>query len=371
MTIEIDNPAGDQNSGEDSPLATLEELAASIDKSADDAGDAEATKTEDEGSDGPANEGGSSAYEKLLAKYGGDKEKMAQAVFDNQNRIARTTRDTDEQLAEMRALLEEIKGSKESEIKIEEIVKDDPYVKEINADLASMQREASEIRQAQQELNVKYTKLSREVTRLEGQVEVADEGEQYALREKLREARSDLREIEREFNSKQRDYAGLEKQWKTSQRQLRDAESNARARVERERADALQQQRESATVQREYVDSLTAEAAKFGIEPGTKLYRHLAVAFRSEIIDHMKDLKSRGVNDAIDIPAAVKKLMGEYAESAGVKPKAVRVAVDKGKVPSPTLTEPKRETEGSRRESTKGDKQDAAWWKNRARTLAP
>jgi hypothetical protein len=362
---DIDQTPADEPEAPDSPVGSEDE-SATPGEVADTEESPEAETTEDEESEAPA-KGSSSAYEKLLAKYGGDTEKLAESVFEQYNSASRLN----EQVGELKAVVESLRASKETTESIEEAVGEDPYVKEINAELGSIQSDAKVLRDRQATIAVDYQKGRVEVARLEGELARADESDRYEIREALREKKQELKDLERENSDLLRRYDGLQRDWKSQQRAMKEAQARARARVEGEKQDAILQQERAHLARREYNEVLREEAKSYGIDVSSKSFQFINESFRAQIRAHLQDLRERGVKQGIDMAGAVKYLMKEYAEAAGLKPVNGKKPAPKSS-PSPALRDVKVPTPDSKRESsTNKGQQDASYWRDRARRLMP
>lgn len=325
---------------------------------------AEEEKEEDEGKKKEAPAGRSEAFEKLLAKYGGDYDKLATGIFEQYNSAARTH----EELVELRAMLEELRSSQASTQAVEKVIAEDPDVREVNADLASLNDEATTITAEMKGMVTEYQKLTTRVAKLEGALSKADDNERYEISQDLRDAKRDLSELQRDYKEKERDYKRAETRWKELQKSLRDVTARARSRVDMERADGLRLQREALLTKREYQESLREEAEKYGIGPSSPAYNFIDGSFKARLSAHMRALQAQGHTEGIDIPKAVSILMKEYAEASGLNRKFVKTSTEKANVATPR----KEATPVAGQQDTKKEgEMTGAQWKARARQLMP
>lgn len=325
----------------------------------------QAEETKDGGEKAPVEKGHSEAFNKLLSKYGGDYDKLAEGIFEQYNSAARTH----EELVEMRELLEELRSSKATAEEVEKAVAEDPYVKEVNADLASINEQATTIAGEMKVMVTEYQKQVTKVAKLEGALSKADDSDRPEVQQDLREAKNDLKQLERDYRERERDYKRLESQWKQAQRSLRDAEGQARSRVDRERQDAQRLQSEAKLTRQEYNDVLQGEAKKYGINPTSKTYTFIDSTFRSRLSQHMRALQAQGVKEGIDIPKAVEILMKEYAEATGLTRRFSTTSAEKASAATPQR-EATPAAPGPRGTKKEGEL-SAAEWKARARQLMP
>lgn len=308
-------------------------------------------------------QGHSEAFNKLLAKYGGDYEKLASAYFEQANsssQLHQEIREIKEMVAAGRKLTQEEEAK---------TVNEDPYVKEINEDLTTTSEEAQTILQTQKGMAGQYQKLERKIATLEGEFKRADESDRTEVARELAEARREMSDLSRDYKDTQRDLTRLNSEWKRLQRGLRDAESQAKARVERERQEAVRLTQEAAETRTEYNAALRDEVIKYGIDPSSKTYNVLNETIKSRLYLHMQNLRTQGVREGIDMPKAVSAMMEEYAEAMGLKKSSLKTqAQSKLQTLAPGSKTP---LEGSTTPSSKDKSMSAAQWRDRARRLMP
>lgn len=311
--------------------------------------------------DEPAPKERSEAFKKLLAKYGGNEEALANAYFEQANsssKLHQEIREIKEMVAAGRQLTQE-----EEAVSIAE----DPYVKEINVDLANTSDEAQSILQQQKAMVGNYQKLEHKIAELTGEFKRADDTDRIEVQRELTEAKREMADLSRDYRDTQRDLARLNTQWKTLQRSLREAEGQAKSRMERERQEALQLKQEASETRTEFNTAMRDEAAKYGIDPSSKTYNVLNETIRSRIYLHMQALKAQGVREGIDLSRAVSAMMDEYAEAMELK-KSLTV---KSKQKLETLNPKKLDAPVSGKAPSKDQRMSAEQWRERARRLMP
>jgi hypothetical protein len=353
----VDAPEPDPVSpegGEDE--STLVEVPAATD------GETPAEDGEDAGTDAEAAKGRSAAFEKLLSKYGGDYDKLAAAYFEQANSSSRLHSEIQE-IKEMVAA-----GRKLTSEEATAVIADDPYVKEVNADLAAVSEEAQTVLQGQKGLVGQYQKLELKIAQLEGEYKRADDTDRLDVSRELAEAKRDMNELKRDYKDSQRDLARLNTQWKTLQRSLREAENQAKNRADFERDAALRLKQEAVESRTEYNSALRDDAVRNGIDPSSKTYNVLNETIKSRLYLHMQALKAQGVREGIDLPGAVSAMMAEYAETMGLKKSLKTEAKKKLETLSPEKAD--APSQGGRAPS-KDKVMSAEQWRERARRLMP
>ena len=307
-------------------------------------------------------QGHSEAFNKLLAKYGGDYEKLASAYFEQANsssQLHQEIREIKEMVAAGRKLTQEEEAK---------TIAEDPYVKELNEDLTATSEEAQTILAAQKGMASKYQALERKIASLEGEFKRADESDRTEVARDLAEARREMSDLSRDYKDTQRDLARTNTEWKRLQRGLREAEGQAKARVERERQEAVQLSQEAAETRNEYNAALRDAVGQYGIDTSSKTYTVLNETIKSRLYIHMQNLRAQGVREGIDLPKAVSAMMEEYAEAMGLKKSTLKTkALDKLQTLAPGSKTP---LEGSTTPS-KDKSMSASQWRDRARRLMP
>ena len=202
---DIEVPAGGDEGNPGSPEA---EAPSTVEETAAPDGDAQADETEgdpkEEGADEAApDDGHGGAFDKLLAKYGGDKDKMADAYFEQANSNSRLWE-------KLQGIEEYIKGQQRTEVDETKLVEADPDVKEIAKEYNDTQSEIQATTQKQDKLISQYGVLERKIENLRGKLEVVSDYEAKAeIRDKLNEAVADQKSVQNGIESSQRDVKRL------------------------------------------------------------------------------------------------------------------------------------------------------------------
>lgn len=347
-----------------SPAPEDESTPAEESAAAEDKPEAEDVEAEDEGKEAETAKGRSAAFQKLLDKYGGDEEALANAYFEQANSSSRLHQEIQE-IKEMLA-----SGRAQTQEEESQALAQDPYVQEIHKDLQSTSEEAQSVLQQQKGMVSEYQKLERKIAQLEGEYKRADEAERMEVAQELAEAKKDMKDLSRDYRETQRDLARLNGRWKDLQRGLREAEGRAKSLMERDRQEALRVRQEANETRNEYNSTLRAEASKYGIDPSSKTYNVLNETVRSRLYLHMQALRQQGVTEGIDIPEAVSSMMEEYAEAMGLKRQTLKT-VAKEKLGTLTAKKVEGAPTLTDKAPSKDKRMSAADWKARARRLMP
>lgn len=302
------------------------------------AGETEGDQEEQQGEggdDSPA-EGRGGVFDKLLAKYGGDKDKMATAYFEQANSNSRLWQ-------KLQGIEEYIKGQQQvPKVDEEKLVAEDPDVKEVIKEYNDTHAEIQATTKRQNQLISQYGKLENDIQKLSGKLEATSDPDiKFELRNELNELRSEQKSVRSDINSSQRDVKQLNSSLKDLTRRYRESEARAKEAVSRQRQVELERQAEAQSTRREFAESMRSEAARYGISVESKQY---AVLFQS-INDRIYSYLSRLPNGApgVDLPGAVGALMAEYADTLGLKAKfqkasdAKRAAVGAGTKGAPLV----------------------------------
>lgn len=344
------DPEVDGEEPEDEGTTASDEGEAEDEPAVDDADDSE--------DDEPAPAKGRSAKaQKLLDKYGGDEDKMVDAYFEQANSMSRLF----QKLSDLEEKLTAKAADPEEEAKF---VANDSEVKEYGAELSQIDGEIKQTQQAQTAMVGEFGRLDKLIAKLEGKLEAASIEDRADIKEELNEAKSNMKDLTREWKESQRTLGTLEKQIKMTARQYRAAEAAAKSRREAEKqreVDAVHAQR---VTQAEFLGTVKAEAAKYGIEPGNKTYNVVQQAVRDRIVSFLRGLPAN--SKPINIPQTVAKLMAEYAEALELKGRFKNVSKQK-------LQALGAKGATGKPDSAKGNNlspKTAAYWKDRAKRLA-
>lgn len=325
----------DDTTSVDDTSSTEDEDAAASDS--DDDTTADETDDESDDTDDVSAEGRSTSdFEDLLAKYGGDKEKMAKGVWEQ----ARSVSKLYDEIQSLKELIANQRVTPEDEAKI---IAEDPDVREVTDELASLQDELKETYSQQQGYIAAYGKQSNKIARLEGEYERADELARPEVSQKLSEARREMERIQNGYETAKKEYSRLIKDHKRLERQLKTAEVSARSKRDKAKQQELSTKAQADQTRVEFDSAYRAEAEKYGIEEGSKRFAVLRQSVKDRISSYLRSLPKDA--PAIDIPRAVMALMGEYAEVSGLKARAAKQGAQKrkatGKTPTTTTVKPK------------------------------
>jgi hypothetical protein len=266
---------------------------------------------EDEDAEKAPATGRSPAFDKLLAKYGGDYDAMAAAYFEQANSTSKLYREFQE--------LKEVLSRKEADPKAaEEFIRSDPYVKEVQAEMGSIQQEAQRIQQEQYTLIQQYGQLETTIKGLEGELKRADEVDAVTIRQDLSEHKAAMKEALRDFNSNKRELAQLDRTARGVQRTLRDAEARARARMDNENKAKLTEAQTAQLAGRDFLHTINSEMERYGIPQNSQKYKFVRTIVRDRLFNHMSQMNPN--DPAIDIEEATRYLMQEAAEHIGLQP---------------------------------------------------
>jgi hypothetical protein len=325
------------------------------DTTADDSDDSDDDETDDD-----ASAEGRSAYKDLLAKYGGDPEKMAEGVWEQARSVAGMHRE----LKDVKELLANQQRTPEDEAKI---IAEDPEVKEIAGELASLEATATATQQQQTALIADYGKKDKLISRLEGELDRADELTRSEIAGKLREAKQDMRQIQRDYQQSKDKLEGLGRDHRRLTRQQKTVETAARGRRDQAKQQELSTKEQARLTRDEFNTAVRSEAEKYGIDLTSKTYGVLHQSVKDRITGYLRSLPEDA--PAIDMPGAVAALMQEYAEVAGLKQKFTKKSHQKRKVTGKTPVGTRARPKGKVPTDKTGKYWDPAFSRRRAKQL--
>lgn len=331
MVENADDPVDDAPAGEVSPAGEptdtpTDDAAASVDDSqADDTqtptGD---EPTPDDQGDAPA-PGRSPALQKLLDKYGGDEDAMVAGYFEQANSSSRLFKE----MQELRDYLMDRDADDDEDP--EQLIAADPDVQGLNTQLTSLQKDIEAIQQDQMQLVGAYGQVENEAKALDEAANKAEDFEKTTLKQQASAKRSELRQIMSTINRGRRELNAVNRSIADVERQQDKAKQAVLGRRETQRKEGLRSAQVARLTREEFNTSMRAQAKEYGIDPSSKQFNVLSTSVRNQLSQHL----SRLPKDApgIDIPAAVKHLMGEFAEAMNLKPKFQKVSETKGRTP--------------------------------------
>jgi DNA repair exonuclease SbcCD ATPase subunit len=279
--------------------------------SGDDTGEGGTGEGEGTGEGAPSGKKG--AYARLLEKYGGDEDKLAEGVWNQAN-----------SLSEMSSRLDEItdllkQSPPEPEVPVEQTIADDPYVRQAAEEVRSIDQRIKEADRDQVQIVAEHGKLERLVNRLEGQLEGMDDEnpKKSDIRDQLREARTERKEAARNYRESKRDIDTMQRELQQAAMRFRKAENDAKERVERDRNEVRTRAQRQAASRSEFTDAVRAEAKKYGIPEDSQTFKVLHESIQSRVVAYLRTLPKG--SPGIDYDAAVEDLMEEYVEAMDLK----------------------------------------------------
>lgn len=296
-----------------------EETAASAgDAQADDTqGDEDSEETTD-GDEGKAEQGPGGAFDKLLAKYGGDKEKMAAAYFEQANSNSRLWE-------KLQGIEEYIKGQQRTEVDTSERVASDPDLKEIAQEYQDTQAEIQATSKKQDRLISTFGEMEKTIAELNGQMKQASDYEAKAeIRAALNEAKAEQKEVRAQIDRSQEKIKSLSADLKRLSRDYKEAKVRVELEVSRQRQEELARQEAAQQTRREFAEAMRTEAGRYGIPVESKQYAVLFQSINDRIYAYLSRLPEG--SPGVDIEGAVQALMTEYADSLGLKARFSRAS---------------------------------------------
>ncbi|MCP4900226.1 MAG: hypothetical protein GY906_24910 [bacterium] len=316
-----DSPeAGEQTDDLDAETAAAAEEDAQADTPETDTGDE--TTDADQG-DGPG-KGLSPTLQKLLDKYGGDEELLVNAYFEQANSSSRLH-------AEIEELKEYLLNRDLEDDDPEALLAEDPDVKSLNEELAALQQEVEAIQQEQMHLVGQYGQIEGDIKVLEVEASKAEDFEKTTLRQQVASRKAELGRVMTTINQGRREMNRINRESRGLQRTAKQAERNVLDRRDQAKKAELRSAGVARLTRDEFNVAMRAEAKGFGVDPSSKQFAILNSSIRNQISAHLNRLPKDA--PGIDIGAAVKHLMGEYAEAWGMKSNFKKVSAVKGRTP--------------------------------------
>lgn len=349
----------DEGQGTSVDESTDDEGAAASESDDDTAADDE-TDDSDDGTDDGAPAEGSSAFKDLLAKYGGDEEKMAEGVWEQARSVSTLKKD----INDLKELISNRQTTPEDEAKI---IASDPDVQEIAGELASLDAEMQQTQQSQTALIADYGKMDKTIARLEGELAKADDMDRGEIAAKLRDAKQDMRQVQRDYQSHKQRLDGLNLEKRRVIRQYKVVERQAQGRREQAKQHELSTREQARLTRDEFNTACRAEAEKYGIDVSSKTFGVLHQSVKDRITGYLRSLPEDA--PAIDLPGAVAALMQEYAEVAGLKGNFTKKSAQKRRVAGKTPIGTKARPKGKVPTDRSGKYWDASFARKRAKQL--
>lgn len=325
-----------QDDAQDAPVSpepeaeSPEEAAASEEKPEAETGDQDTgEETEQgEGKEGSPESGRGGAFEKLLAKYGGDKDKMASAYFEQATSNARLWE-------RLQAIENYVKGQQQApEVDEETLVAEDPDVKGIVKEYNETQAEIRTTEAQQNRLISQYGSLEKKIEKLRGKLEASTEYEaKQEIRDELGELLAEQKSVHADIRGTQADIKRLTGELKGLTRQYREAEGRAKEGVSRQRQAELERQQEAIGTRQEFAEAMRAEATRYGIPVESRQYAVLFQSINDRIYSYLSRLPKGA--PGIDIGGAVGALMAEYSEAMDLKARFKKASDAKREATSP------------------------------------
>jgi chromosome segregation ATPase len=265
------------NEGEESTSAS-EELVAASDES-------QATKDESTEEVVTDSSGKDSAYQKLLAKYGGDTEKLAAGVFEQQNSLSRMHQDITE--LKQAILAKRDAAEEEAEDATLEAV-EHPDVEWINQELTDLKSETSEVLAQKNAMVQEIVTIDRQIAEYRGQAKYADDFAKATIETQIAqlEARKENKADKwRDLDHRQKQIVREEKEFN---RRLRLAQQEIKA--ERSKIKELRSAEKQAQTRtlNTFFSAFETEAKDYKLSP--EMARNLANDVRRDVVDYLRRL---------------------------------------------------------------------------------
>lgn len=255
--------------------------------------------------------GGSAKLQRLLAKYGGDPDKLVDGYFEQ----AKSLSALDKKLDALTELVTSRNLPPEDEAKL---IAEDPDVKDVGAELASLDADVKSYEAEDRQLVKQYGQLETLLKSLEAKLEYApDDIAKMEIRREIAEAKREQRDVGRDYRSNQTNIKNAQRQMQAFVRQYREAEIRAKAKMEQARKQEWDNRAAKESTRQEFSTSVRAEAQSYGIAPDSKLYQVLQQSVRDRLVTFLRSLGEDA--EGIDIPEAVGMLVKEYADVMGRK----------------------------------------------------
>ena len=314
-------------------------------------------EAEEEAEEVPA-KGRSEAFQKLLAKYGGDEAKLAEAYFEQAGSVSRLAKD----MAELKqALLSKEDDGKEYESAMQQ----DQSLRTLYEDAASTRTDLQQAQQKQMGFITQFNTVNTDLARLEGEYKRADEVDKVIVRQELDEKKRELSELKSSFERNEEYIKRANRELRTQERLFYEAQAQVKERVDNDKKQRLQLASMARQSRDDFNVAMRAEAKKYGVDSSSKLYGFMHQGIKAQIVDVLKTMDPEG--KGIDMEEAVASLVGEFAKETGLKKKFRQTSELKTQASTPQKeSASKVEQRPGQPKSLGARMKTGAYWKQRA-----
>jgi len=252
--------------------------------------DGEAEPAE-EASEGEGASGGE-RYQKLLAKYGGDVEKMAEGIFEQQNSAARLN----EKFERAMARIEQLETVRQPE--------PTPVIDENSPDLQSLRTEMDALNQEFvgnerqiAAIEKDYGSKERELIEIEGQIKIADEFKRSELEQVRRDLQAELRSLTGDGRTLKRENKGISKDYFALKKERSSVENRLKEEGARQAQNKLDDKARQTDFNRDWGTRIGQAADKLGIPKDAKIREHFDLAMTDKAIAVVPLLPGQRIGD--------------------------------------------------------------------------
>jgi hypothetical protein len=255
--------------------------------------------------------GGSEKLKNLLAKYGGDSDKMVDAYWEQAKSLSAMDKKLD-------ALIDKVNSKEISPEQEAKLIADDPDVKEIGAELASLDADVKTYTEKDRGLVQNFGQLETLLKQLEAKLEFApDDISKAEIRREIADSKREQRDIRRDWENNLTNLKSAERQMKAAVRQYREAEGRARTKRDQAKRQESESHAAYASTRKEFADAMQSEARSYGIAPESKMFAVMNESIKGRLTNYLRSLGTNA--EGIDLSAAVAVLVEEYADTYGKK----------------------------------------------------
>lgn len=298
----------EEESAQETTSAEEERAASSSDSQA--ANDESTDEKEGSEESGSA-KGRSPKLQKLLDKYQGDEDKLADAVFESYNSGSRLKKELDE----LKGLLHETLKAKSDE---QDKVSDHPEIKGLTEQLGALDTEIRDLGSQRRSIIEDVNKANKELSKLEGKYEEADDLDKPRFKNLMAIQERNLKDLERDWKSLDRDERKLDSEKRDLARKIKhteDAIKVERANLRINKANQERSQGEFATTFREAVNSAAESLRLKTAEDKEYLYN----VIQAEAIAYLRSLPED--SPGIDPEEFVARRVAAFARVHGLAKK--------------------------------------------------